>query len=263
MCRLLGAVTKRVEGHPTSLAEAPKSLAALSHEHPDGWGIAVHDGRDWGLYRNATCARDDEQFRSIASSARGRVLIAHIRKATVGNIDLSNTHPFRRDSWVFAHNGTITDLDYMERRTSSARRCEIEGSTDSERFFAYLLTALDEAGATAGSRKASPGAAYRALRTAVHAATSQPRFGAANFLLSDGEVMFVHRLGRTLHTSSDANGVRVASEVPADGVWHEVPERTLLAIEAGTVPRIGRETSRSALSSIRAAMFSDAPTSAP
>lgn len=246
-----------------SLAEAPKSLAALSHEHPDGWGIAVHDGRGWDVFRNATCARDDERFRTLASAARGRVLIAHIRKATVGKNGLANTHPFQREGWAFAHNGTISDLDFLARRTSGQRRRQVEGDTDSERFFAYLLTALDEAGATSGSRKAPPGAAYRALRSAVDAAAVRPKFGAANFLLSDGEVMFVHRLGRTLHVASDANGVRVASEALADGVWHEVPERSLLAIEAGTVPRVGRETSRSAASLRHTSLFRNSPTSAP
>jgi glutamine amidotransferase len=259
MCRLLGAVTRRAEAHPTSLVESPKSLASLSHEHPDGWGIAVHDGRGWDMYRNPTCARDDDEFRAVASTARGRVLIAHIRKATVGTIRLANTHPFQRDAWVFAHNGTLTDLSYIERQTSGARRREIEGDTDSERLFAYLLTALDEAGATQGTRKAPPAAAYLALRRAVDAAVAQPKFGAANFLLSDGEVMFIHRLGRTLFVSTDADGVRVASESPAEGSWHEVPERTLLAIEAGTVPRIGRETSRSAGRNLRASMFDSTP----
>src|SRR5512139_2863733 len=104
MCRLFGVVSRHVEPHPEPLATAPKSLAALSPEHPHGWGIAVHDGRAWSIHKSPTCARGDARFHELARDARGRVLVAHVRKATVGKTGLQNTHPFRRDAWVFAHN---------------------------------------------------------------------------------------------------------------------------------------------------------------
>jgi predicted glutamine amidotransferase len=245
MCRLLGVVSRSIEAHPTALAEAPKSLAELSAAHPHGWGIAVHDGRQWSLERRPTCALADARFYEIARRARGRMLVAHVRKATVGRTVLANTHPFRRDGWVFAHNGTISDLDWLARRTSSARLREVEGDTDSERFFAFLMTALDNAGATKGSR-ASPEAASLALAKAVRSATERPKLGAANFLLSDGQVMFAHRFGRSLFISKDAGVARVASEAGHEGVWQEVPDRTLFRIEGGREPVIERVAGSSA-----------------
>jgi predicted glutamine amidotransferase len=44
---------------------------------------------------------------------RSRNVIAHIRKATQGEVALENTHPFVRELWgrywVFAHNGDLKD----------------------------------------------------------------------------------------------------------------------------------------------------------
>ncbi|MDI3285292.1 class II glutamine amidotransferase [Polyangium sp. 15x6] len=231
MCRLFGVVSRHVEPHPEPLATAPRSLAALSPEHPHGWGIAAHDGKSWAIHKSPTCAQADPAFRAVASNARGRVVLAHVRKATVGKTGLDNTHPFRRDAWVFAHNGTISDVAWLERRTSQSRRREIAGDTDSERFFAFLMTTLDEVGATHGSRRAPSGLTHRAIAQAIEAATDRPRFGAVNFLLSDGDVLYAHRFGRSLYLSSEADVVRIASEVPHEGAWQELPERSLLCID--------------------------------
>jgi glutamine amidotransferase len=242
MCRLLGAVSAEIVDYRLCLQRAPRSLAALSPEHPHGWGLALHDGRGaWSLHRSVACATEDERFHALAAEARGRLLIAHVRKKTVGVSSLENTHPFRRGRWVFAHNGTIEDTSHLERRTSGARRREIEGQTDSERLFSYLLTAIDRAGATHGVARAKEGAVDAALGSATRALTA--REGAANFLLSDGQVLFAFRWGRTLHVLERGGERRTAAVVVAstpttDEAWREVEEGTLLRIDGGGNPRM-------------------------
>ena len=75
---------------------------------------------------------------------RSENIVAHIRKATQGRVALENTHPFVRELWgrywVFAHNGTIKDQAFLRARTSPARLGELRGETDSELFFAFLLS---------------------------------------------------------------------------------------------------------------------------
>jgi glutamine amidotransferase len=264
MCRLLGVVSSETTDYRFSLREAPQSLAALSPEHPHGWGLAVHDEEDgWDLHRHPACARDDARFETLAARARGKVLLAHIRKATVGGSSLSNTHPFRRGRWVFAHNGTIGDVAYLERGTSDRRRREVEGDTDSERFFAFLLTALDEVGGGDGTEHAADGAVDGVLGRVLGPALARTSFGAANFLLSDGAVLFAHRFGRTLHLLERGAGdqvrveresaeteavlgtpwgvrrlaVLVASERMTDEPWRELGERALIRIDGGARPR--------------------------
>jgi predicted glutamine amidotransferase len=95
MCRLLAAIASEVTHFRLSLKEAPRSLAFLSQEHRDGWGIGVYSqGGGWLLQRGTDCAHEDDDFHEVAAGSCGEVLIAHVRKRTVGPVTLENTHPF-------------------------------------------------------------------------------------------------------------------------------------------------------------------------
>jgi predicted glutamine amidotransferase len=67
MCRLLGIVSSEPTEFRLILQEAPRSLAALSHEHRDGWGIAIFESKssqatapecDWRLHKAIACAAE-------------------------------------------------------------------------------------------------------------------------------------------------------------------------------------------------------------
>jgi glutamine amidotransferase len=115
--------------------------------HSDGWGVASFDpdGRGVHLYReDAPAAFSPIAAQVAALDLRAHCSIAHIRKATQGEVALENCHPFHRrwhgQEWVFAHNGDLKgDLpvhgDYRP-----------EGSTDSEAAFCWILGELDRAG---------------------------------------------------------------------------------------------------------------------
>lgn len=253
MCRLLGVVSSEVTDFRFSLQGAPRSLAALSPGHPDGWGVAVHDDElGWRITKHPACAAVDERFEQAATK-RGRMLLAHVRKRTVGPVAPENTHPFRRDRWVFAHNGTIEDRGWLEAHTPPARLAQVEGGTDSERLFAYLLGAID------GCRFAE--AIDEALALATRAVVAHGPCS-ANYLLANGDTMYAHRHGRELCLlqRGEGDGVRpsrrswetgllvetpwsqrrwaifLASERLTDEPWVDVEERTLLRIEAGAIP---------------------------
>ncbi len=269
MCRLVGVVASEVTEFGLVLKEAPRSLARLSREHPDGWGIAAHGGPGsipppstrsphqgpWRVHKGTNPAGECNRFLEIAARSSGTVLIAHVRQKTVGPTSIENTHPFVRNGWVFAHNGTLTDHASLRAAISPERLADIEGDTDSEVLFAFLLTRLDAAGVTPVA--GSPAARDEALRV-IALATEELRerkAGAFNFLLSDGSSCFVHRFGRTLflleRTPHDppratAEGawtprrhtVLVASERLTEEPWREVPEGTLFRIDRGPTPSI-------------------------
>lgn len=244
------------------LREAPRSLAALSEEHRDGWGLAIFEERGhtgWTVYKGVLCARDDAEFHRLAVGTRGELMVAHIRQRTVGLTSLDNTHPFHRGRWLFAHNGTIRDLDFLHANTSRARLSEIRGDTDSELFFAFLLSRLDAAGLGDVPPTMETDAVIRDLAEEVR---SRPNFGACNFLLSDGEVMYAHRFGRSLFLlergpddevrsvrssrdgtivqtpwSPQRRAVFVASERLTDEPWQTLEEGTMLRVDRYPVPR--------------------------
>jgi predicted glutamine amidotransferase len=260
MCRLLGITSNEPTEFRIVLREAPRSLAALSREHRDGWGIAVFDARAeaWRIEKGVLCAGEDERFHRLAIGSCGELLISHIRQKTIGDCTLTNTHPFACDTWVFAHNGTIKDLAWLRAQVSAERLAQIVGETDSELLFAWLLSRLDDAGVT---RETASERTDDALDMAVRSGRDRPGFGAFNFVLSNGATTYAHRFGRSMfllergkrdqvrqkRTSSDGtivetpwSGTRaavfVASEHITEEPWQEIAEGTLLRIERAPVP---------------------------
>jgi glutamine amidotransferase len=266
MCRLVGIVASEPTEFRLVLREAPRSLSKLSHEHPDGWGVAIHDSTrpslHWRVDRGTDRAAADEAFHEIAAKSRGHVLIAHVRQKTVGPTRLENTHPFQRDGWVFAHNGTVHATDYLRSHASKARLSEIQGDTDSEVLFAFVLTRLDQAGLLRLEHERSRKAATQMLLEMARDLRAK-EVGAFNFLLSDGSTCFAHRFGRSLYVLERGPGdpvrqsrevspgaeivtkwtprrraVFIASEKMTDEPWREVPDCTLLRIERAPEPAI-------------------------
>ena len=228
MCRMFGLTAARPIQARELLRDAPRSLRTLSTEHPDGWGVALRTQDGWMLHRSTECAARCAKYDELVDQVATRLLVAHVRQKTVGEAKLANTHPFRRGGFVFAHNGTVKAVAALVARTSAARLAEIEGDTDSERLFAFLLTRVDEAGDVA-----------RGLVTGVAELHALAELGSATFLFSCGERLYAHRLGRSLftlvrHTAHEERRTAaaiVASERLTDEAWLEVPERTLVAID--------------------------------
>ncbi len=260
MCRLLGIVASAPADFKVVLHEAPRSMAALSREHRDGWGIAVFDeeASGWSLEKGAACASEDARFHELAVGTRGGLLIAHIRKKTVGEASLANSHPFERGRWVFAHNGTVNDLTWLRAQTSRERLAEVRGQTDSELLFAWLLTRLDEVGAA--DRPASE-ATDLALAGAARAAREHAGFGAFTFLLSNGTTTYAHRFERAMYLldcslrdtvrmrraaldvtvfetgwSEHRRAIFIASERVTEDAWQAVEEGSLLRIDRSPAP---------------------------
>jgi predicted glutamine amidotransferase len=255
MCRLLGIAANEPTEFRIVLREAPRSLAFLSREHRDGWGIAVFDAcaGTWQVDKGVVCAHEDERFHRLALGTRGELLVSHIRQKTIGDTSLANTHPFVRGRWIFAHNGTVKDIPWLRATSSPERLAEIAGDTDSELLFAWILTRLDAAGVTDSPANVDTD---RAIGAIARAGRERPDFGAFNFLLSDGRTTYAHRFGRSMFLlergpedrvvatrtardgtvvetpwSSRRTAVFVASERITDEPWQSIEDGTLLRIE--------------------------------
>jgi predicted glutamine amidotransferase len=154
--------------------------------HHDGWGIAFFEGagvRHFVDHQAAIASPIAELIKQYPIKSTN--VIAHIRKATQGQVALENCHPFVRELWgkywVFAHNG---DLKAFAPVLNGAFRPV--GTTDSELAFCYVMQELRRRfGDTA------PGIA--ALRVALaELSTEIAAFGTFNMTLSDGAALYVH-----------------------------------------------------------------------
>jgi glutamine amidotransferase len=261
MCRLVGAVSSESAQFRLTLREAPRSLAYLSQEHRDGWGIGVFsESEGWSIQRGTLCALEDHEFHEVAVASRGELLLAHVRKRTVGNISLENTHPFQHGRWVFAHNGTINDVGWIRAHTPPSHLIKIRGETDSEQLFAFLLSRLDRVDPVFDG---DSDAEDRALVGALEELSAHPTLGTCTFLLSDGRKLYAHRSGRTLFMlermpgdavrteresvetcavvetrwSPARHAILIASEKITDEPWRTVDEGTLLRVDRLPEPR--------------------------
>jgi glutamine amidotransferase len=135
MCQLLGMNCNT----PTDIVFSFTGFATRggrTDEHKDGWGIAFFEGngvRHFVDHQPAVSSPVADLIKRLPIQSKN--VIAHIRKATQGEVMLENCHPFVRECWgrywVFAHNGDLKEF-----------APELDGSflpvgtTDSERAFA-------------------------------------------------------------------------------------------------------------------------------
>ncbi len=111
MCRVFGCVAAEPVSIRHELLAAENPLIRQSEEHDSGWGMAVY-GRTGGqqpkVVRFPEAAHADDGF-VTATEMRGRIFNVHVRRATMGELCLENTHPFR--------------LGQLHARATTARSC--------------------------------------------------------------------------------------------------------------------------------------------
>ncbi|MCF8058762.1 MAG: class II glutamine amidotransferase [Bacteriovoracaceae bacterium] len=146
MCRLFGFRSVIQSQVHSSLVDAENALGIQSGSHPDGWGVAYYVENSPHVVKSAQAAVGDAIFKRVSGVVSSETVVAHIRKTTVGNNNILNTHPFQYGNWIFAHNGNITDFndkkDELKARVSPSLRRFILGETDSELIFYFLLSHL-------------------------------------------------------------------------------------------------------------------------
>jgi len=116
MCRLFGLYANKPVSVGFSFYESPRgSFEELSYRNPSGWGIAWLDEEGWHIYKEPHLLYKSREAREyIETRVFGRIIVSHVRLASVGNESLENTHPWLYHGWVFAHNGTISRRPLLE-----------------------------------------------------------------------------------------------------------------------------------------------------
>lgn len=158
----------------------------VTGEHADGFGVAFHEGSACRRFVDHGRASDSVLAEFLRTHPiRARTVLAHIRKATQGPVQLSNCHPFVREwqgrEWSFCHNGDLKD--FHPRLDGSHLPV---GQTDSERAFCWMLQKLRR-------RFRSQRPEWPQLAPVIaELAEGISRHGKFNFLLSDGRALYAH-----------------------------------------------------------------------
>ncbi len=259
MCRLYGMRANEPTRVECSLVRAQNALMAQSRKdaeglvHGHGWGVADYrDGMPL-IEKQVWAAFHGEHFEKAASRVYAHTVIAHVRRATVGEPSLENTHPFHQGPWIFAHNGTIPNFlkvrDRMMPHIDPLLQNDIRGTTDSEHVFYYLLTLLMRN--PLASQRRVVGRGINQIVTWSREVDPEARIG-LNILLTNGERMIGSRLGRTLwhlsreqvytckicgrththhHKGADYRAVEVASEPITDDPWETFDDGVVFSVD--------------------------------
>jgi predicted glutamine amidotransferase len=115
----------------------------LANDHGDGWGLAT--SKD--LYKEPVAATKSSHFSQEISRHSSTGALLHFRWATPGlAINQENTHPFQRNGISFIHNGALLPGNQLDSYINPQLLNEVQGTTDSEKYFLYLLTEIAKLG---------------------------------------------------------------------------------------------------------------------
>ncbi len=177
MCRLLGIIANR----PVDAQFSLERFQEYSEANPDGWGIGWYEKGRAQVYKEGGIRADEsEQFREMRKKVMSKIILAHVRKGTGAPPVKENSHPFLDRNWIFAHNGQV-DGDHLRSLLREERRKKIEGETDSEVYFHWLLQNIEECGEVEGGIRKAVGEVVGRYHTGL------------NFLLSDGRRLYAFR----------------------------------------------------------------------
>ncbi len=141
-------------------------------KHGDGWGIAYLDQGELKTFHSAEAVYEDDQIDQF-KNLQSELVILHARKASKGNVEIRNVHPFEctlnGKQYLFFHNGTIHDELVFDSAFKPV------GATDSEKLFYYLLTNSNGQLTTAF------------LKSKLEKLKD---YTAANFILTDGKITY-------------------------------------------------------------------------
>lgn len=197
MCELFAMSSSKPNEVSFSLDEFSKH-GGQTDRHKDGWGIAYFDDNDARIIKE-TCSASESAYLDFIKNLRiqSKIVISHIRLATIGEKSVRNTQPFSRElggkRHVFAHNGDFHNLE--ERLDIKLKRFRPIGNTDSELSFCYLMEIM----ATIWDKEESPDLTKR-IKIFTLYAHEMRKYGIANFIYSDSDFIYIHSHKRQTNT---------------------------------------------------------------
>ncbi len=234
MCRLFGFRSVIPSMVHSSLVAADNALGVQSEHHPDGWGVAYYIDGAPHVTKSSSSALGDNLFKRVSGIVSSETVVAHVRKATQGNLSVLNAHPFQYGRWVFAHNGDIPEFeevrDTLLGEVAPRLRRFVLGETDSEVIFFLFLSQLQRQGPLASNLGVEEVmVALRDTVARVREVCDTPQRGHSSLLTlltTNGTSLAATQGGKDLHWSTHKTRCPDRDHCPSLAPECEAPTKT-------------------------------------
>ncbi len=155
MCRLLAFSAKNQTTIPDFIGKDFSQFVALSNIHHDSWGVVLENEKNLTLLKAAETAATSSTFDSTICHTSGTGGLLHFRWASPGlPVKQENAHPFTYQDISFIHNGALAPYDALLGEIDETLLESRQGETDSELFFLFVLTKIQQSDFVTGTLKA-------------------------------------------------------------------------------------------------------------
>ena len=241
MCRLLGYASRTPHTFSEVVGEDFGAFVELANEHCDGWGIAASNAghTETSLYKEPIAATKSAHFQEEIDKNEADGALLHLRWATAGMTqDANNTHPFTHNGISFIHNGSISGFEALDAQIDPKYLAAITGTTDSERYFYFLLTQIDKLGMVEGTKATMNYIKANFSFSSINAMVmSEDTFLVACVFNPDKipEAFRVQGNYYDLRYTKTPDHVLVGSSGWDQEGWEEIPNDTLLVVDRKTM----------------------------
>lgn len=257
MCRLFAVKANKQVDIEFSIIKGSKSFRTFGDKNPDGWGIGWYEEGQPHVKKEPLCILMSSEVEGVTASARSDIFVSHLRRGTTGEPSLVNCHPFQSGRWLFAHNGCV-DREDLFSRLDARYQSSIQGQTDSEVYFQWLLQNIEQEESV-----------QKGLAVAL-GQVRKSRFSGLNFILTDGSSVYAYRdaskneqkyslfyfrrdpqaPGPLEFRSKEVDvllqskclkgemAILICSEKLSEEDWKEIPLGSLLSVSTDLVPRL-------------------------
>ena len=229
MCELFAVNSK----NKVKINDFLKEFYSHSVNHPHGWGLAIMDGKEISIEKEPMEASKSSYLKErLKRNIEVKNAFAHIRYATIGNIDVNNCHPYSyKDNtgrkWTLIHNGTIFHYEPLNMYVKKQ-----EGDTDSERILLYIIDEINKA-TLKKNNILSKKERFNVINSIVLKMAKENKL---NLIIYDEELMYVHtNYANSLYYKVSKDEIMFSTTKLKEGIWNPVPFTTLLAYKNGNL----------------------------
>lgn len=226
MCELFGYSSKKCG----IINDYLKEFYSHSNKHPHGWGLAGLEGNEAVIEKEPIQATKSNYLKErLSQPFIAKNVFAHIRYATIGNIEYKNCHPYSKKDhngrrWTVIHNGTIFDYPPLYKYVKLQ-----EGDTDSERILLYIVDKINQA--EMGNERLSGRERFHMIDCII---SNMSKGNKLNIILYDGEYMYVHTNYKdSLYFLKKEDEIFFSTQPLSMEEWKPLPFTRLLAYKDG------------------------------